>query len=65
MVDRPYNQHQTNLIYIYIYIYIYACVCVCECGYGQDSALNNPQELICHKIPTNQSTNQPEYHIIE
>ena len=28
---------------MYIYIYIYK----------QDLALNNPQELICHKTPTN------------
>ena len=27
--------------------------------YKQELALNNPQGLICHKIPTNQPVNQP------
>ena len=43
-----------SYIYIYIYIYIYMCVCV-----KQYLALNNPQGLICHKIP-----NQPKQMII-
>ena len=38
------NQLFTNKLYIYIY--------------KQDLTLNNPQELIFHKTPTNQSTNQ-------
>ena len=57
-------------VYIYIYMCVCVCVCVsvlcvrvcvCVCVCVQDLAINKPQRLICHKMPTNQQTNnQPQ-----
>ena len=45
----PANYLLTNYIYIYIYIY--------------DLALNNPQELICHKTQLSNQSCQVNYLI--
>ena len=42
--------------YIYIYIYIYIVYIYIHL-YGQDLALNSPQELICHKAQPIQLVN--------